>query len=215
MKSFAELASLQRELRQRERDERQRRQQARLTARRERQDHRLFAQALAGVEPLKPDGRHRPAPVALPPIPVQHHRDEAAALAESLSDDIDIDRLLETDETLSYRQAGIGADVVRRLRRGEWVVKRQIDLHGLRVDQARAALAEFLGQALRAEHRCVRVIHGKGLGSPNRQPVLKGKVLKWLIQRSEVLAFCQARPNDGGSGVLIVLLQLQGADERR
>jgi DNA-nicking Smr family endonuclease len=128
-------------------------------------------------------------------------------LEQSISDEIDIDLLLDTDDTLSWRRIGIGADVVRRLRRGEWSVRGQIDLHGLRVDEARVALVEFLAQALRNEWRCLRVIHGKGLGSPSREPVLKGKVLRWLAQREEVLAFCQARPNDGGSGALIVLLR--------
>jgi DNA-nicking Smr family endonuclease len=97
--------------------------------------------------------------------------------------------------------------VIARLRRGHWVVQDQIDLHGLRVEEARDALAAFLNQALRREQRCLRVIHGKGLGSAGREPVLKGKVLKWLVQRDEVLAFCQAPPTDGGSGALIVLLR--------
>ncbi len=129
-------------------------------------------------------------------------------LDASLSDEIGIELYLETDEALSYRRHGIGPDVVRRLRRGEWAVKGQIDLHGLRTDEAREALTAFLNRALRDEWRCVRVIHGKGLGSVGREPVLKAKVPRWLVQRQEVLAFCQARPNDGGSGALIVLLRL-------
>ena len=135
-------------------------------------------------------------------------RDDEAVLAESLSDEIDIERQLDTDDTLSWRRIGIGADVVRRLRRGEWVVRMQVDLHGLRVDEARDALVAFLGQALRDEIRCVRIIHGKGLGSIGREPVLKRKVPRWLAQREEVLAFCEARPNDGGSGAMIVLLRV-------
>ncbi len=96
---------------------------------------------------------------------------------------------------------------VTRLRRGNWVVQDQIDLHGLRVDEAREALASFLGRAQRREQRCLRVIHGKGLGSVMKEPVLKNKVLKWLVQRDEVLAFCQAPPNDGGAGALLVLIK--------
>ncbi|HRO62154.1 MAG TPA: Smr/MutS family protein, partial [Burkholderiaceae bacterium] len=142
------------------------------------------------------------------PLPRQLQLDEQAVLAESLSDDIDIERYLETDASLSWRRSGIAADVVRRLRRGEWVVRAQIDLHGLRVDEARSALAGFLAQAVRDEIRCLRIIHGKGLGSVNREPVLKDKVPRWLVQREEVLAFCQARPNDGGSGAMIVLLRV-------
>ncbi len=207
LKSFAELARLRKQLRRQEADAQRARLRERAQATLARRDHDLFAQALAGVQPLKVVPRHPRPPPDLLPIARQHALDEAAALAESLSDEIDIERYLDTDDALSFHRPQLGLEVVKRLRRGEWAIKRQIDLHGLRVDQARGALTEFLAQALRAEHRCVRIIHGKGLGSINRQPVLKGKVLKWLVQRSEVLAFCQARPNDGGSGALIVLLQ--------
>lgn len=168
----------------------------------------LFRGAIADAVPLAPSGRvdpHRPAP---PPAPRQRELDERAVLAASLSDDIGIEQYLETDEALSYRRHGIGPDVVRRLRRGEWTVKGQIDLHGLRTDEARAALATFLNRALREEWRCVRIIHGKGLGSIGREPVLKVRVPRWLVQRQDVLAFCQARPNDGGAGALVVLLRL-------
>ena len=83
----------------------------------------------------------------------------------------------------------------------------EIDLHGLRSDEARERVAEFLRDSARAGLRCVRVVHGKGLGSPGREPVLKAKVKSWLVQRSEVLAFTHARPADGGHGALIVLLK--------
>lgn len=167
----------------------------------------LFRLEVADAVPLTSHGRVEPERTGPPPRPRQRERDEQAALAESLSDEIDIERLLDTDETLSWRRPGIGPDVVRRLRKGEWTVRSQLDLHGLRVDEAREALVAFLVQAQRSEWRCLRVIHGKGLSSPGREPVLKGKVLKWLTQRDEVLAFCQARPNDGGSGALIVLIK--------
>ncbi|OJX03743.1 MAG: hypothetical protein BGO72_02260 [Burkholderiales bacterium 70-64] len=177
-------------------------------ARRQVREADLFREAVAGAVPLAPTGRvdpHRPAP---PAAPRQRELDERAVLAASLSDEIGVEQFLETDETLSYRRHGIGPDVVRRLRRGQWTVKGQIDLHGLRTDEAREALAGFLARALREEWRCVRVIHGKGLGSIGREPVLKARVPRWLAQRQEVLAFCQARPNDGGAGALIVLLRL-------
>ena len=93
-----------------------------------------------------------------------------------------------------------------RLRRGHWAVQGQIDLHGLRVDEAREALGAFVRDAVRAGLRCVRVVHGKGLGSPGRAPVLKAKVHGWLIQKKEVLAFVQAKPLEGGAGALLVLL---------
>lgn len=167
----------------------------------------VFLEAVGDAVPLRPTGRVDPAPLAVPPIARQFERDESRALAESLSDDIDVERLLETDEALSYRRPGVGPDVPRRLRRGDWVIQRQIDLHGLRVDEAREALAAFLADCLKRDVRCVRIVHGKGLGSVNREPVLKGKVLRWLAQRDEVLAFCQAGPSDGGSGALVALLR--------
>jgi DNA-nicking Smr family endonuclease len=133
--------------------------------------------------------------------------DEQAALQESLSDEFSVETLLEADEELSFMRPGIGQDVLRKLRRGDWVVQAQIDLHGLRREEAREAMVEFLRNAIKRGQRCVRIIHGKGLGSINKEPVLKGKVRNWLVQKGEVLAFCQARANDGGAGALIVLLK--------
>jgi len=166
-----------------------------------------FRRAVADAVPLPPTGRVVPAPAAVAPIARQFEQDETRALAESLSDEIDVERLLDTDEALSFRRPGVGPDVPRRLRRGDWVIQREIDLHGFRVDEAREALAAFLADCGKREVRCVRIVHGKGLGSVNREPVLKGKVLRWLAQRDQVLAFCQAGPSDGGSGALVALLR--------
>ncbi len=127
-------------------------------------------------------------------------------LREALSDDFDVESLLDTDDALSYRRAGIGPEVVRKLRRGVWAIQAQLDLHGLRRDAARERLAAFLRDAARQGLRCVRVVHGKGNGSPGRQSVLKGKVQSWLVQKNQVLAFTQARGSEGGAGALIVLL---------
>ncbi|MEI8302855.1 MAG: Smr/MutS family protein [Burkholderiales bacterium] len=207
MKQFSELASLRERLAQQARAEAeareaQRREQARLA-----REAAVFRDAMADAVPLKPAPRAVAAREPVAPRPLQREADERLALAQSMSDEIDIERLLDTDENLSFRREGVGTDVVRRLRRGQWTVQGQIDLHGKRVDEARVALVEFLAQALREQRRCLRVIHGKGLGSVAREPVLKGKVLRWLVQRDEVLAFCQARPNDGGAGALLVLLR--------
>lgn len=190
--------------RQRALEEQRERERAHTTAR----AAHLFRDAVADAVPLAPTGRVVPERVPPPAIPRQRELDEQAALAASLSDEIGIEQFLETDDALSYRRDGIGAEIVRRLRRGEWSVNGQLDLHGLRSDEARAALVAFLDRARRESWRCVRVIHGKGLGSAGREPVLKARVPRWLVQRQDVLAFCQARPNDGGSGALIVLLAL-------
>jgi DNA-nicking Smr family endonuclease len=142
-----------------------------------------------------------------PPIPRQRIEDNQQVLIASVSDEFEIDTLLHTDADLSFRRPGIGPDILRRLRRGEWVIQDHLDLHGARVDEARELLALFLREAVRRGFRCVRVVHGKGLGSKDRQPVLKGKTRVWLAQRDEVIAFCQARPAEGGSGALVVLLR--------
>ncbi len=173
----------------------------------ERREKELFANAVGAVVPLRKSAT--PAlPRARPPaIARQRQRDEAAALVESISDAFDVESLLETDDALSFRRRGVGIDVVRKLRRGVWVLQAEIDLHGLRSEQARERVAAFLRESARTGLRCVRVVHGKGLGSPGREPVLKAKVKSWLVQRSEVLAFTHARPSDGGHGALIVLLR--------
>ena len=157
--------------------------------------------------PLKKSATPALARARPPALARQRQRDEAAALAESISDAFDVESLLETDDALSFRRRGIGIDVVSKLRRGVWVLQDEIDLHGLRSDAARERVADFVRDSARAGLRCVRVVHGKGLGSPGREPVLKAKVKSWLVQRSEVLAFTHARPADGGHGALIVLLK--------
>lgn len=169
-------------------------------------DQHLFARAIGPTQPLRPHGRvvHAPAPAAA--TPRQRALDEQAVLREAISDEFDATTLLHVDEHLSFRRPGIGPDVLPRLRRGHWAVQAELDLHGLRTDAAREALGAFLRQAQRTGLRCVRVVHGKGLGSPGRTPVLKAKVHGWLIQKQEVLAFVQAKPLEGGAGALVVLL---------
>jgi DNA-nicking Smr family endonuclease len=186
-------------------------QAARLAAARQaKADEELFAHAVGPVKALP--AKHRPGhkahlPPAPPaPVPVQQQRDEQAVMREALSDEFDAETLLATDEALSFRRPGMGPDVVRKLRRGGWSIQRQIDLHGLRREEARDALSAFIREAHKAGLRCVRVVHGKGLGSPGKTPVLKGRVQSWLIQKAEVIAFVQARPAEGGAGALVVLL---------
>ena len=167
----------------------------------------LFQRAAGKVERLREHGRvhHAPDPVA--PIPAQRQLDDQRVLKEAISDEFDASTLLETDDALSFRRPGVGIDVARKLRRGEWTIQSEIDLHGLRSDDAREALAAFLREAMRQGMRCVRVVHGKGLGSPGKTPVLKGKVHSWLVQKDEVLAFVQARGDEGGAGAVVVLLK--------
>lgn len=169
----------------------------------------LFQAAVGAVTRLPAPDTANLRPRAPAPQPRQQQLDEAAALREAISDAVDISTLLDTDERLSFRRTGVGPDVTDKLRRGQWSIQRQIDLHGLRTDDAREGLGAFIREAHRQGIRCVRVVTGKGLGSPGKTPVLKDKVLKWLAQRSEVVAFVQAPPAQGGAGALVVLLQPQ------
>lgn len=172
-------------------------------------DRLLFERAVGPVRRLTHHGRHVHRPEPRLPVPTQRQRDEQAVMQEALSDAFDAETLLHTDEHLSFRRPGVGPDVVRKLRQGEWSLQAQMDLHGLRTDEARAALATFIREAHKHGLRCVRVVHGKGLGSPGKTPVLKGKVHSWLAQKTEVMAFVQARPAEGGAGALVVLLRPQ------
>ena len=171
----------------------------------------LFVRAAGDVQAL-PDKRQAAlSPQPPEPIPRQRLRDHAAVLHEAISDEFDVSTLLDVDDQLSFRRPGIGSDVTRKLRKGHWSIQRELDLHGLRTDDARAALTGFVREACQQGIRCVRIVHGKGLGSPGKAPVLKHKVHGWLVQKSEILAFVQARPAEGGAGALVVLLQPMAA----
>ena len=175
-----------------------------------RAEQNLFARAIGATQPLRAHGRAVHAPAPVPPEPLQRQRDEQAVLREAISDEFDASTLLQVDEHLSFRRPGIGPDVVTRLRRGHWALQGQIDLHGYTRDEARGMLSDSIRECHRRGMRCVRVVHGKGLGSPGKSPVLKSRVQRWLVQKHEVLAFVQARPVDGGAGALLVLLQPAG-----
>lgn len=169
-------------------------------------ERHLFAQSIGRVKPITAKARVFSAPQRPAARPLQQDLDDQAALSESMSDEFDVSTLLDVDDQLSFRRPGIGTDITRKLRKGEWAMQGQLDLHGFRSDEAREALGQFVRDAKRMGWRCVRVVHGKGLGSPGKEPVLKSKVQRWLVQKNEVLAFVQAKPSDGGAGALVVLL---------
>ena len=181
--------------------------QARIAAeKRAEAERNLFTRAVGKVAPIANQERVWSPPQRLTPRPLQQDLDDEAVMHESMSDEFDISTLLDADDQLSFRRPGIGTDITRKLRKGEWSIQGQIDLHGLRSDEARNAMGQFIRDAKRMGWRCVRVVHGKGLGSPGKEPVLKSKVQRWLVQKNEVLAFVQAKPSDGGGGALVVLL---------
>ena len=206
-KSFQELQRIQQHL-----AEQQKLTAAQDAARKEAErranaEKNLFVRAAGVVKPLREQQRVHLSPEQPAPIPFQQQLDEQRVLHEAISDEFDASTLLDVDDALSFRRPGIGMDVTRKLRKGHWTIQRELDLHGLRREDAREALAGFIRAAIKQGVRCIRVIHGKGLGSPGKTPVLKGKVQSWLIQKNEVLAFVQARGDEGGAGALVVLLQ--------
>ena len=206
-KSLKDLQQIQRKL-----AEQQQLAAAQEAARREAERHvhaerNLFVRAAGAVQPMRAHSRVHLAPERPPPVAAQQRMDDQRVLREAISDDFDAGTLLDVDDALSFRRPGIGPDVTRRLRKGDWSIQGEIDLHGLRREEAREALSAFVREAHRRGWRCVRVVHGKGLGSPGKAPVLKGRVQSWLVQKNEVLAFVQARGDEGGAGALVVLLK--------
>ena len=166
-----------------------------------------FRAAMAGVAPLRKARRHELRKPPAAPIQAQSRRDEHAALHESLHGPVSVDDALDSGEELVYLRAGVSRQVLRRLRRGHWVVQANLDLHGMNRRAAAEAVADFLRAGAAGGMRCVRIVHGKGHGSRNREPVLKAKLRKWLPPRDEVLAFCQAPAAHGGGGAMLVLLR--------
>ncbi|TXG93195.1 MAG: DNA mismatch repair protein MutS [Zoogloea sp.] len=167
----------------------------------------LFRQVAGAVAPLKDKNLadvERPVPA---PRPRQREEDEREVLREAIETPLSFEDRLDTGDEAAYLRTGLPRRVLTDLRRGRWVVQGELDLHGLTRDEARASLARFIALSLQQGRRCLRVIHGKGHGSPGRMPVLKHLSRGWLAQREDILAFCQARPHDGGDGALLVLLQ--------
>jgi DNA-nicking Smr family endonuclease len=213
LKDFADLKSLSKQLKE------QAETRATAEAERVKQEKKqaveanIFQSSLGGVKRMPVSDRYVPqmpksaAPVAAPARKLTQAEDDAAVLRESLSDLFEVDHYLEEDPALNYAAPGVGPDVVKKMRKGHWPVQDELDLHGLRRDEARDAIGDFLRKSAMRNHRCVRVIHGRGFGSKSQEPVLKSMVHSWLVQKEEVVAFCQARPSEGGEGALIVLLR--------
>ena len=206
-KSLQDLGMLKKTIEQQAQKEAEEKKAKELTLKKSQAEKNLFKKAVGHIQPIQLGARVDLSPDPPKPKAQQQLLDEQSALRESMSDEFDVSTLLDTDGDLSYSQTSIGANVIKKLRKGDWSLQGQIDLHGLRSDEAREALGQFIKDSVRKGVRCVRVVHGKGLGSPGKTPVLKNKVLRWLIQKNEVLAFVQAKPAEGGAGALLVLLR--------
>ncbi|WP_426171131.1 Smr/MutS family protein [Pseudoduganella sp. R-34] len=229
MKSFADLKGLGKQLKEQEEQraaeqkERARQEKAAAAA------ANVFQSSMAGVQKMKPSDRYVPPPSKGPaasgrPAPSgprkpqtaeEQAADDAAVLRESmLSDMFDVDHYMEEDPSLNYSAPGIGPDVMKKMRKGHWPVQDELDLHGKRRDEARQAVDDFLLKAKRRNYRCVCVIYGRGFGSRGGEPVLKSMVHSWLVQTDGVIAFCQARAEEGGEGAIMVLLRSALAPQR-
>jgi DNA-nicking Smr family endonuclease len=214
MKDFADLKGLRDRLKEEERvraiEQAEREKRERIA--RERAIE--FRSAMDGVKKMPESNRYVYRPVQEALLREQPARrvlsqeeDEALVLQQSLSDQFDVDGLLDDDPTLSYAKDGVGPDVVKKLRKRHWPVQDELDLHGMTRDVARGQVSDFVRRAIRRGVRCVRIIHGVGYGSPNGEPVLRSVVHSWLVQLDDVVAFCVANRADGGNGALIVLLK--------
>lgn len=215
-KEFSDLKSLRDQLKEEERlraiEKAEREKRERLA--RERAVE--FRSALTDVVKMKESDRYVWRPIQdaelrgapLPARPRTPEEEIAAVLAESmLSDQFDVDGLLDEDPSLSWSAPGVGPDVVKKLRKRHWQVEDELDLHGLTRDMARRHFDNFLRRSNKRGIRCVRIIHGVGYGSVGGEPVLRGMVHSWLVQTEGVVAFCAAGRADGGHGALIVLLR--------
>lgn len=168
-------------------------------------DEELFRREMAGVKPLRHD-KPLIKPPRVEPLPRQTRIDEQQVMRDmmaDLSDSLEV----ETGEELVFQRPGLSYNDWRRLRRGQFVTESVLDLHGMTVIVAKAALVDFLHTCHLRQQRCVRIIHGKGNGSKGKQPILKGKLNSWLQQRNDILAFSSARSADGGTGAVYVLLR--------
>ena len=162
------------------------------------EDDAAFRQAMEGVKRIE-DQRADPYHRKRRPVPLDLQADDK-------EDDGFRDMVIETGDFLEFRRPGIQNRLFHDLKRGVIETEGNLDLHGLRVREARPALARFLNHSLATGRRCVRIIHGKGRGSGGQQPVLKQKINQWLRQKDEILAFVTAPRWDGGTGAVYVLL---------
>jgi len=170
------------------------------------EDLDIFRQAVEDVAPLSAPLRVAFDPPKPSPNAKQRELDEAAAIIESLHSPFEIDDLLVLAEMNSFLRTGLSRRVLRDLRKGRWAIQSHTDLHGLNRFEAHNEVRRFLNECRQSGKRCVRIVHGRGYGSPGREGVLRQLVKNWLMRRQDVLAFCHAPSSDGGEGALWVLL---------
>ena len=168
-----------------------------------------FHAAVAGAVPLSAAPRVVFEPPKPRPRPRQRELDEAAAINDSLHGPFEIDDLVAIGEATSYLRPGLPRNVLRDLRRGRWSIQDHTDLHGLNRHEAHEEVSRFLAESIAAGKRCLRIVHGRGHGSPGREGILRHLVKGWLSRSKHVLVFCHAPACDGGEGALWILLQAE------
>lgn len=170
-------------------------------------EENVFRDAVKGVKPLKIKSPKIQKDIEKPkPIAKKFLDDEKKALLDSLSDEFILPES-ESGEELRYLKKGHSPDILKKLKKGYWVTQKSIDLHGLVSEEAKSYIVNFISDCKKRKVRCVKIIHGKGLRSLNKEPVLRNKVKNWLIQKDEVIAYIEAPRHDGGSGAVLVLLK--------
>jgi len=168
-----------------------------------------FHAAVAGAVPLRGAERVAFEPPKPSPTPRQFELDEAAAVVESLHGAFDLDDVLAIGDADSYLRPGLPRGVLRDLRRGRWSIQNHTDLHGLNRHEAHEEVSRVIAESHSAGKRCIRIVHGRGYGSPGREGILRQLVKGWLARRKDVLAFCHAPAADGGQGALWILLRAE------
>jgi DNA-nicking Smr family endonuclease len=172
-------------------------------------DLAAFKRSMKSVTPIRhaPRVEHKPVAEPAPALRRAHALGETPTRADAgVSDGGEITHLLSEGGT-AFVRGDVAPDTARNLRRGQWPAGAELDLHGLRVEQARHALLSFLDECQEHGIRCVRIVHGKGYNSEGLEPVLKDKARTWLVQKADVMAFSEAPEREGGAGALLVLLR--------
>ena len=173
------------------------------------EEENIFREAVKNVKPLKIKSKtieivnNKPKPK---PIAKKTLEDEREVLIDSLSDDY-IYEDGELEDGLLFIRSGHSPDIIKKLKKGYWVIQGSIDLHGMVSQEAKSYIVDYIQECKKRHIRCIRIIHGKGIGSKNKEPVLRNKVKNWLAQKDEGIAYAQAPKHDGGSGAVVVLLK--------
>jgi DNA-nicking Smr family endonuclease len=168
-------------------------------------DSDLFRLAIGKVQAVKSDKvllteANKPKP---------YPKSQIVNVEEGLSnaDEVEVEKV-GLEDSLSFTAPGLQYNVLKKLRKGQFGLDAEIDLHGLNSNEAKRQLLHFLHDSVESGCRCVHIVHGKGYRSADKHPVLKNNLNIWLRQHKDVQAFCSASPKNGGTGAVFVLLQL-------